>query len=68
MGETRIPTEEEFRKAGFTIEALKYPLSPEGIRFVAQFNGIKIEQMPETWKYAPNPTMQEYCHKKGLEL
>lgn len=42
------------REAGFTIEALNYPRSPDGLAALCAFNGIKPEQAPRGWNYWPN--------------
>lgn len=53
-----MPTEKEFRQAGFTAKAINYPLSERAFAWLCRYNGITPEQAPEAWKYAPNETMQ----------
>jgi hypothetical protein len=47
------------REAGFTIDALNYPRSREGLIALCAFNGIKPEQAPRGWHYWPNPQMKK---------
>lgn len=54
------PTEAEFRAAGFTAIAANYPLSEAVCQWLADFNGVRVEQMPRAWRYAPNAYMQNY--------
>ena len=42
------------REAGFTLEALRYPRSYEGLIVLCAWNGIKPEQAPRGWHYWPN--------------
>jgi hypothetical protein len=46
------------REAGFTINALHYPRSREGVIALCAFNGIRPEQAPRGWHYWPNPGMK----------
>ncbi len=48
------PTPEQFRKAGMTGDAVNYPRTEAGFLWLCQFNGIKPEQAPRTFYYAPN--------------
>lgn len=58
MGEA--PTEADFRAAGFTADAVNFPLSERACRYVAKFNGVPEEKMPRAWQYAPNAYMQKW--------
>ncbi len=62
---TNVPTDEEFRKAGFTAEAANYPLTTSAVRVLAEFNGVTPEQLPQTYHYAPNPGMQLWLDELG---
>lgn len=66
---THEPTDEEFRQAGFTGAARRYPLSEAGKNWICRFNGITRQIMPRAWGYAPNPYMLEYIESraKGIE-
>jgi hypothetical protein len=46
------------RDCGFTVEALNYPRSQEGLIALCAFNGIKPEQAPRGWRYWPNKGMK----------
>lgn len=54
-----VPTEEEFRKAGFTQNAAKYPRSEAAFRMLCAFNGVAPEQAPPAWRYYPNQSVRE---------
>ena len=58
-------TEADLRKAGFTAEAFKYPLSELAARWLAEFNGVAFEAMPAAWHYAPNEYMQRYLDRRA---
>ena len=53
------------RKAGFTAEAFKYPLSELAARWLAEFNGVAFEAIPAAWHYAPNEYMQRYLDRRA---
>lgn len=53
-------TDADFRAAGFTAEARKYPMTEAGARWIAAFNGVPFEKIPAAWCYAPNPWMLAY--------
>jgi hypothetical protein len=56
---TDHPTEAEFRAAGFTADAVNYPLSDAAVAWLCQFNGAPNGWTPpRAWRYAPNPAMQ----------
>ncbi len=59
------PLDAEFRVAGFTGEARKYPLSEKAVEWLAAFNGVPIDKVPITWHYAPNAWMQEWMELLG---
>lgn len=52
--EHRVPTDEEFRKVGYTGEAAAYPLNEAQQKWLADFNGVDVSEMPDAWRYAPN--------------
>lgn len=52
-----IPTEKDFRNAGWTIAALNHPISLAAKAVRCARNGISIEQAPLVWNYATNA----YC-------
>jgi hypothetical protein len=58
-------TDEEFRKTGFTGDARKFPLSQKGFEWLCRFNGLKPEQAPRTWRFAPNQYMQKMLNDLG---
>ena len=58
-------TEEKFRATGYTINALKYPLSDVGVASLCRFNGITPAQAPQTWRYAPNEYMRRWRENQG---
>ncbi len=59
------PSDAEFREAGFTGAAREFPLSDAACAWLAAFNGVKIEQMPRAWRYAPNEWMRDYLEKQA---
>lgn len=62
------PTVQELRDCGFTEEALKYPLSENGVRALAHINGMSFEDYckvsPAVW-YAPNAACQLKTEQRG---
>lgn len=54
------PTDEEFRKTGYTAAARNYPLGEEAFRRKCAFNGVDPSVAPTTWRYAPNRYFWEY--------
>lgn len=60
-----VPTEEEFRAAGFTKAAINFPLSRRAFVWLCQFNGIAPAKAPRAWQYAPNAYMQQYLDKRA---
>ena len=61
-------TDEHFYKIGFTPIARKYPLSDKAVEWLARFNGIPIEKMPDGWFYAPNVFMQKELEEYALGI
>ena len=59
------PSDEEFRAAGYTGEARKYKLSEAGCRWIAEWNGVRPEQMPRAWRFAPNEYMRRYIEERA---
>jgi hypothetical protein len=63
-----VPTEKEFRDAGFTANAINFPRSERGFRWLCWFNGAKPEQAPRAWRYAPNAWCQKYCDEQAEKM
>jgi hypothetical protein len=61
-------TDEQFRAAGYTVNARKFPLSEAAVRWVAEFNGIPFEKIPPAWCYAPNPFMHTLVEEAASVL
>lgn len=59
------PSDEEFRKVGFTGEAANWPLSPAGQAIIAAHNGVTVEQLPEAFRYSSNKHMHEWIEALG---
>lgn len=55
-----IPTDEDFRAAGFTAAARDYPLSHAATDWLAAYNGVPLERLPAAWRYAPNADMRAW--------
>lgn len=51
-------TDEEWRAAGYTPAACRYPLSTDAIRVLCYMNRIKLDQAPRAWHFAPNEALQ----------
>jgi len=47
-------TPEQLRAAGFTSDAMNYPRSEMGARWIAWFNNIDFKVIPAAWCYASN--------------
>lgn len=60
-------TDEQFRVAGYTAAARQYPLSEDGARWIAAFNGIPFDKIPAAWCYAPNAGMRKYVEGKSSD-
>lgn len=60
-------TDQQLREAGFTSAARSYPLSREGFLWLCHWNGVKPEQAPPGWYYAPNGYMQEWINLLGAK-
>lgn len=56
-----------FRAAGFTRDAINYPLSERAYLWRCQFNGALPGKTPWTWRYAPNAYMQALEDRYGRE-
>lgn len=54
------PSPKEFRDAGYTVNAIKYPMSTKGFLKLCAFNGVDPNKVPRAWLYAPNQYMLEY--------
>lgn len=59
-------TDEQFRAAGYSADARKYPLTPLAMQAKCAFNGVTMDQAPDAWWYAPNPIMQQYWEVAAL--
>lgn len=49
----------DFRKVGFTGDAINYPLSERAFEWLCNFNGVHPDKAPWQWRYAPNAYMQK---------
>ena len=58
----------DFRKVGFTADAINYPLSEGGKEIVALHNGVGVATMPAEFSYAPNLYMQRWMDALGARL
>ena len=56
------------REAGFTDEALKYPRSRDGFIALCAWNGVKPEQAPLGWRFAPNKAAYHAWERVVLAL
>lgn len=63
---TETPTEKEFRDAGYTYDAINYPLSDAALARLCKFNGITPERAPRAWRYAPNAYVRDYWELRTL--
>lgn len=59
MKRFETPTIDEFRSTGYTHFASEYPLSCLAVAAKAEFCGLNVEDLPNTFKFAPN----QYCHE-----
>lgn len=53
------PTEAEFRLAGFTAGAARWPLAGPEYLWLCLLNGADPDKAPHTWWYAPNEAARE---------
>lgn len=68
-GTSDVPTEAEFRAAGFTAAAINYPLSDAAVAWLCKFNGAPDGWVPpRAWRYAPNAWCQANAEKKAAEM
>lgn len=51
-------TDEQWRAVGYTPTAARWPLSEDATRILAFANGLRLDQVPVTWHYAPNEAVQ----------
>ena len=49
-----LPTDKEFRDAGFTTAAKAFPRSDRQFLMICAFNGCKPEDVSRAWRYFPN--------------
>lgn len=64
-----IPTEAEFRAAGYTANAIKYPLSDGAVAYLCKFNGAPDGWIPpRAWRYAPNAACQTMLERNAAAL
>lgn len=59
-GPMTAPTEKEFRDAGYTADAINYPLSISAFEALCAWNGAAPQNAPRAWRYAPNKRLQEF--------
>jgi len=50
--------DQEFRDAGFTEQARKYPRTKIEFEAICAWNNIKPDDAPEAWRYFPNESTQ----------
>lgn len=55
----------DFRKTGRTDNAINYPLTKYGQVIMAMHNGVTVEQLPATFRYASNAYMQSWLNRLG---
>ncbi len=60
-----VPTEKQFRDAGYTADAVNYPLSEAAVARLCAFNGITPDLAPLAWRYAPNAIVRDYWENKA---
>lgn len=61
-----IQTVKMFRDVGYTINAMRHPLSDAAVAWLCQFNGAPEGwKSPSAWRYAPNPACQAMLEKKA---
>lgn len=58
----------DFRKIGFTPDAINYPLTDAGQQVIAMFNGVSVEQMPPEFGYSSNKSMNNWINALGERL
>lgn len=51
---TDAPTKEDFRKAGMSGDAARYPRDDLAMVMLCAFNGIEPHQAPPAWWFHPN--------------
>lgn len=59
-----VPTEKEFRDAGYSAAAINFPLSDAAFAHLCAFNGIRPDQAPRAWRYSPNATVRDYWEQR----
>lgn len=59
------PTEKEFRDAGYTADAVNYPLTERAFQALCEYNGVTTAQAPRAWRYAPNAYVRDYWERAG---
>lgn len=62
-----VPTEEDFRATGWTVDAVNYPISDAAFAYRCRFNNIDPALAPPTWHYAPNEWVQQDLETKAQE-
>lgn len=58
-------TDAELRSAGFTPAARNYPLSDAALAVLAAFNGLRVDQCPKAWRYAPNAWCRDDLERRA---
>lgn len=64
----RTVTDAELRAAGYTSKARDFPLSDAAVTWLCNFNGVRFDQAPNAWFFAPNPAVRETLERKGAQL
>ena len=58
-------SEAEFRKAGYTGNAINFPLSEAAFRAKCKWNGIDPKDAPRVWRYAPNEWCRQFFEQRA---
>lgn len=60
-----VPTEEQIRKAGWSGDVTRFPLTKEGFLARCNYNGIGPEHVKNpAWFYAPNEYVQTQLNER----
>lgn len=49
----------DFRKIGFSAQAIDYPRDRLALEMFAAFNGVPVEKLPTEFRYFPNPSTRD---------
>lgn len=60
------PSESEFRAAGYTANAISFPISDAAVEWLCKFNGAPDGwKYPRAWNYAPNAACQAMLERNA---